>query len=126
MAVVLITLGSLRLRAELCNNPIAQAIENILPISQKVSRWGDEIYFPIPLKLEATPDARADVEVGDLTYWPEGHCLCIFYGKTPASLDDKPRAASPVMVVGKVKGDASLFKHNTEKTILIEKAGTHS
>jgi len=42
------------------------------------------------------------VEVGDVAYWPQGEALCLFFGPTPASTDEEPRAASPVTVVGRI------------------------
>jgi hypothetical protein len=55
-------------------------------------------------------DARADVEVGELGYWPMGHALCIFFGPTPASTDERPRAYSPVNIIGRVSGDVTQFR----------------
>jgi hypothetical protein len=55
-------------------------------------------------------DARAEVEIGELAYWPMGKAFCIFFGPTPVSRDDKPRAYSPVNVFGRVLGDATAFK----------------
>jgi hypothetical protein len=48
--------------------------------------------------------------VGELGYWPPGSAFCIFFGRTPASTDDRPRAASAVNIIGKVLGDATVFK----------------
>ena len=67
-----------------------------------VNRWGDEIYFHIPVKIGLAPDARADVDVGDVAYWPPGRALCLFWGPTPASRGPEPQAASPVNVFGRV------------------------
>jgi hypothetical protein len=47
--------------------------------------WGEEIYFPISLSSEGDPDAREEVEVGTVAYWPPGDALCLFFGPTPAS-----------------------------------------
>jgi hypothetical protein len=68
--------------------------------------WGEEIYFDIALQAELEPDAKEEVEVGDLGYWPAGPAFCIFFGPTPVSTGDTPRAYSPVNVFGKVLGDA--------------------
>ena len=35
--------------------------------------------------------------------------FCIFWGPTPASIGDEPRAASDVNVFGRVAGDASIL-----------------
>ena len=55
-------------------------------------------------------DARTEVAIGDLGYWPVGSAFCIFFGPTPVSTDDTPRAYSPVNVFGRITGDASLLK----------------
>jgi hypothetical protein len=72
--------------------------------------WGDEIYFEIPVVAEQAPDARAEVEVGELGYWPVGHAFCVFFGPTPVSTDERPRAYSPVNILGQVLGDATQFR----------------
>jgi len=96
--------------AELNDSPTAQMIWKSLPITGRANTWGDEIYFEIPVQAEQAPDARADVEVGELGYWPVGRAFCIFFGPTPSSSGDQPRAASPVNVVGRVLGDATTFR----------------
>jgi hypothetical protein len=96
--------------AELNDSDTAAKILEILPIEGRANVWGDEIYFDIPLHIDMEPDARAGVEVGDLGYWPAGPAFCIFYGPTPVSTDEKPRAYSPVNVFGRVLGDATQFK----------------
>jgi hypothetical protein len=110
MKKIVITAGSVSLPAELNESATAKQIWKALPIEEKASRWGDEIYFEIPVVVEQEPDAVADVEVGTLAYWPVGHAFCIFFGKTPASRGEKPRAYSPVNLVGRVTGDATIFK----------------
>ncbi len=102
--------GSVTMEAELNDTPTARRIWEELPIAGQANTWGDEIYFRIPVSAEAAPDARAEVEVGELGYWPRGEAFCIFFGRTPASTDDEPRAASPVNVVGHVLGDPAAFR----------------
>lgn len=102
------------------NSETAKKIYNVLPIETSFNTWGDEIYFDIPVKCRPE-NPRADVEAGDLGYWLEGSCFCIFYGRTPASKSDKPRAASPVNVFGKIIGDANVFKTISGNKIRIEK-----
>ena len=83
----------------------AQSIWEVLPIRATVNTWGEEIYFEIPVKCTLEKDfARELVEPGDLGYWPEGNCFCIFFGPTPLSEGDEIRPASAVAVIGKVDG----------------------
>jgi len=110
MAKIMIETDNLTVSADLKDTPTAEKIVAILPIEGSANVWGDEIYFDIPLHAELEPDAREEVEVGDLGYWPAGPAFCIFYGPTPVSRGDKPRAYSPVNVFGQVIGDARQFK----------------
>lgn len=107
---ITITAGSVKMEALLNDSPTAQQIWEALPITGRANVWGDEIYFEIPVRAEQAPDARAEVEVGELGYWPLGHAFCIFFGPTPVSTDERPRAYSPVNIVGRVLGDAALFR----------------
>ena len=108
---ITIAAGSVTMEAELNDSSTAQMIWDALPITGRANTWGDEIYFEIPVEAEQAPDARADVEVGELGYWPVGRAFCIFFGPTPASTGDQPCAASPVNIVGRVLGDATAFRH---------------
>ena len=110
MAKIIISVGNVSLEAEMLDTPTAKKILEALPFESSANVWGDEIYFDIPLSLEQEPSARADVEVGDLAYWPAGPAFCIFFGPTPVSTGDQPRAYSPVNVFGRVMGDAKQFK----------------
>lgn len=110
MTQIIITAGDVSAEADLNDSPTAQAIIDALPISARANTWGDEIYFSIPVEMDREADARAEVEVGVLAYWPAGNAFCIFFGPTPASSGDAPVAASPVNVVGRVEGDATVFR----------------
>lgn len=105
MTRIKITSGELTLTAELNGTPTARKIADALPMGGRATRWGDEIYFPIGIDADVASDAREEVEVGTLAFWPPGNAFCIFWGPTPASKGDEPRAASPVNVVGKITGD---------------------
>ena len=96
---ILFQFGTLEVKANFNKSNSAQVIAAALPIKSIVNRWGDEIYFEIPVKLPSE-EATLDLKVGDIGYWPEGACLCLFFGKTPASIDDHPRPASEVNIVG--------------------------
>ena len=110
MDKISISVENVSLEAELFDTPTARKILEALPLESTANVWGDEIYFDIRLSLDQESDARADVEVGDLAYWPAGPAFCIFYGPTPVSTDDRPRAYSPVNVFGRILGDAKQFK----------------
>ena len=100
-----ITAGDVKVEAVLNDTPTADAIWAALPITGRANRWGDEIYFEIPVRL-AGENAKDVVEAGDLGYWPPGRAFCIFFGPTPVSRGNEIRPASPVNVFGRVEGEA--------------------
>ncbi len=99
---IIIRFATYEVEADLLDTPTAQAIYEVLPIQEYVNRWGDEIYFGIPVQSQLESSAKAEVNEGDLAYWPTMPAFCIFFGPTPASSGNRPRAASPVNVFGKI------------------------
>ena len=101
--------NEIELKVEFTDNPTAAKIKESLPIESKVKTWGDEIYFDTGIAAPAE-GATVDVAVGDIAYWPDGKCLCIFFGRTPASSGDKPVPASEVVIVGKTTVEPALLR----------------
>ena len=101
--------GQIEIAAELNDSGTAQAIWDVLPIKARGNRWGDEIYFSIPVERDEE-NAQAVVAVGDLAYWPTGNAFCLFFGPTPMSSGAEPVPASPCNVFGKIIGDATILK----------------
>ena len=91
------------------NPKTSKGIWEKLPLEARANRWGEEIYFPIPVKV-GEENTQETVNLGDLGYWPPGNSFCIFFGSTPISRGNEIRPADPVNVFGKVKGDPKVFK----------------
>lgn len=111
MKQVRIESGNIGLTATLAATPTAEKLYQVLPVSGTANTWGDEVYFYIDVHLPAETDAREEVEPGDLGYWPSGPAFCIFYGPTPASTSDRPKAASPVNVFGHITSDLHVLRN---------------
>jgi hypothetical protein len=107
---ITISAGKVSLPATLNDSPSALAVWNALPIEAQANRWGEEIYFGIDVQLDEAGDARSEMRVGELAYWPPGSAFCVFFGPTPVSRGPAPRAASNVNPLGIVDGDATAFK----------------
>lgn len=109
MRKIQIRAGSARAMAQLQDNATADAIWEALPLTGRANRWGDEIYFEIPVQMAQAADARQVLEAGDLGYWPVGHAFCVFWGPTPASRGGEIRAYSPVNVFGRLEGEPGIL-----------------
>ena len=100
----------LEVTAELNSSPVADLLWDMLPLNISMNRWGDEYYGSCGINAGMDDTGRELMDVGEIAYWPPGDALCIFFGPTPASTNDKPRAASPVVPIGNISGDPGLFK----------------
>jgi hypothetical protein len=107
---ILVSVGEQALEAELNDSPAAARLSAALPHAVRMSRWGEEYYGSLPLDIREGPSARELMEVGEIAYWPPGKALCFFFGPTPASTDDRPRAASPVVPLGRFVGEVASLK----------------
>ena len=96
---------------------ISRKIIGCLPIQATAMRWGDEIYFDVPVKMSNTRPTR-EVRVGDIAYWPDGPCLCVFFGKTPASKGQEPRPASDVTLIGHTDAPVAQLRSVKEGTAI--------
>ena len=115
-----ITAGPVQLDAALNDTQTAQSVWAALPIAAAANTWGEEIYFGIPVNA-ALEQGQEVVELGDLGYWPPGRAFCIFFGPTPASRGAEIRPASAVTIIGRVAGDATLFRQvRAGTTVTIE------
>ncbi|MBM4043084.1 MAG: hypothetical protein FJ290_31730 [Planctomycetes bacterium] len=113
MARILIRAGEVETTATLNETATAREILAALPIESRAQLWGKEVYFEIPVHVDPD-DAQAKVPSGTVAFWPDGDCLCLFYGQTPAS---------PVNVVGTLDGDPNeLAKVKSGEAIRVERA----
>jgi uncharacterized protein len=80
-----------------------------LPIGGRVVRYGEEVYFQVPVKA-SSESPKSTVDVGSIAYWPMGVAVCVFYGPT------KPY--SPVNKIGRITEGLDLFRTVKEGTIV--------
>ena len=108
---VSLRIESAELTGELADTPAGRAVAGHLPLALSLSRWGDEYYGELGQSMSGLKGETVQVmEVGDLAYWEPGNAFCLFFGPTPASKGEEPRAASPVYRLGRVAGDFQAVK----------------
>lgn len=118
-----ITVGGVRLEAELRRTKTADQIYAALPVKAAINTWGEEFYFPIPGVRDHRETATTQVKVGDIALWGAGQVLAIFFGRTPMSVGADPVPADRVNIVGKILGDATQLRHVMDTpTIVLEPA----
>ena len=118
---IILKTSKLSMKAELNDSDISKKIYEKLPVKARVNTWGDEIYFPIPVKAQ-NENGVSSVNLGDLAYWPPSNCFCIFFGMTPVSTSGEIRPASEVTIIGSLSGKPEDWRVvNNEEEIIIEK-----
>ena len=70
-----------RVYAILASTPTALAVWDALPLGGAARLWGEEVYFDVALKLPLEAQARAEVAVGEIGYWPQGPAIALFFGR---------------------------------------------
>ena len=116
----------IKLDDSLSPDTVKAILEN-LPIEVNINKWGKELYTdktPIPAHEE---NAKSEVNLLDVAYWPEGNALCLFYGPTPISKSDKIEPYSPVNIVGHIVDDQNhnntiINKVNDTTKVIIKQA----
>ena len=115
MARIVFQLGTLSLESDTLETPTARAILAALPIDARVQTGGEEVYFDTGISVPREPGARAVVEPGEISYWPDGDAIAIGYGRTPISVAGEIRLASPCNIWARAIGDV--------RTLMNVKAG---
>src|SRR5215813_14241436 len=95
-----------------------KAILDNLPIEVNINKWGKELYTDKTLIRAQEENAKSEVNLLDVAFWPEGCALCLFYGPTPIS---KPDKIEHVNIVGHIvtgQGDIINKVKATTKVII--------
>ena len=97
----------------------ARSIEDLLTQHRQSKRsrlaGGSDRLDPIVKRvfqqcLDEEPDAREIMAVGEIAYWPPQGGIALFFGPTPVSTDERPRAYSPCNVFGAFEADAAFLR----------------
>jgi len=123
MTALELTVDDRNLEAEwLEDNPtLRDALAETLPVEGQAARWGDELYFDA--SLDGKPETTSEeVPVGTIAYWAGGEALALFWGPTPASTDETPKAAAPVAPLARIVDVRPLGDLDGGATVRIESA----
>ena len=107
---IAITLGTLRLEADLDETPTTRALHEAMPFTSRAQTWGEEVYFTTPVQAKLEKDAQQVVAPGTVCFWCEGQAIALPFGRTPMSSDERPKLASRCNVLGRLAGDPRLLQ----------------
>lgn len=96
--------------ADLCPGPTVEKLLACLPCESRISTWGEEVYFTLPVTAVLEPGAQQVVDPGTVCFWVEGGALALPWGRTPASRGNESRLVSPCNVLGRLRGDPAALK----------------
>ncbi len=113
-----ISVGGVRLEAELKANKTADSVYAALPVQAALNMWGEELFCKVPGVKDFRETATTKVQVGDLAWWGPGEVLAIFFGRTPMSTGSDPVPADRVNVIGRIVGDATVPRQLGEASII--------
>ena len=101
--------------AELDDSGISDEIWLSLPFTADINMLGSQIYFEMPADSKVKGDSKI-FEKGDIAYWPEAGALCLFFGPTPLSTDERPVTSFFMKKIGRICGDCSDMESSGDRT----------
>ncbi|MDD4203260.1 MAG: cyclophilin-like fold protein [Candidatus Omnitrophica bacterium] len=101
---------SLEFPVILSNNSSASIIKKSLPMTGKINKWSEGIYFSTNITIPRSNDRSSDIVVGDVAYWPENKAICIFYDTRPTAENEGSKAESSVIKIGHTSAKPELLK----------------
>ncbi|MDR0778458.1 MAG: AfsR family transcriptional regulator [Methanomassiliicoccaceae archaeon] len=108
--------------AILDGSDISNEIWLALPFSSDINMLGCQMYFEMHLDTKVKGDTNT-FEKGDIAYWPDADALCIFFGPTPLSVDERPVAAFPMKKIGHITEECGAMESSGDRTrITIERS----
>ena len=114
MKNLILEIKSKQIKINLLDTNTAHLICKSLPITSKIQKWGEEIFFNTNLIIPLEKNAKEVVNLGEIAFWTEGSAIAIGYGRTPASTGDEIRLVSPCNVWGNAQFKKDFFKNVNE------------
>ncbi|MBY0265051.1 MAG: hypothetical protein K2W84_01480 [Burkholderiales bacterium] len=96
--------------ADLEPGPTTERLLAVLPCTSDINTWGEEVYFPLPLRAALEPGAQQVVSPGAVCFWVDGSALALPWGRTPISQGNECRLVCACNVLGRLRGDPSVLK----------------
>jgi uncharacterized protein len=107
---ILITIGRVKLRAQLLDTPTADRIWRALPLYSKAEPWGQAVHFETPLESGRERGARQLATLGDIYFWVEDDRILIVFGPTPISRPGELRLPRPCNLWARALDDVGVLK----------------
>ncbi len=117
-----IIIKKMEILIELYSSETAQKIWDNLPLISKCNTWGNEVYFHTSINSQIEHDAKSEINLGEIAFWPGGKAIAIGFGRTPLSIDNEIKLAADCNVWGFTNFDLKkLKKVNDGDLVRVEK-----
>jgi hypothetical protein len=104
------TIGSVKLEAQLFDTPTADDIYAKLPLTSTAPTWGDEVYFSTLVQVSKGAGAKDVVDASELPSWVEGDSIAIGFGPTSVSRGKEIRLLARTNDWGKTLGPVTQLR----------------
>ncbi|MBU1176631.1 MAG: hypothetical protein KKH72_14605 [Alphaproteobacteria bacterium] len=109
MVKLAIASGDVELVVETRDTSTTRQILAALPIRARALKWGDEVYFMVPVNAGREAGATDVIKPGEIAFWTQGHAIAIGYGETPLSRHGEIRLAAPCNIWADAENDVRLL-----------------
>lgn len=118
-----ITIGfeDIEAAAELNPTITAEKLFKLLPLDSTANVSRGFLYFSVPLACGLECPTLV-LETGDITYWPDGQAVMVFFGRTELSKTARPIPPGLVTKIGRLISDVNTLKDIHDKQQLRIKA----
>lgn len=118
---ILITIGKLKVEAQLMDTPTARNIKDALPFGCKATALNGQVAIEVPVMAETEENARDVVKAGELAFWADASTIAIGYAKTPDSEGDEIRLAAKGNIWAHAVTDVTILKSvKSDEFVFIE------
>ncbi len=104
---ILISTGSVRLRARLAPTATGERLWAALPLHSRAETWGRSVKVKVPIESGRERGAKLLGQIGEIYYLAEDDRIMIVFGPTPISMSGEIRLPRPCNLLATTTDEVS-------------------